>query len=97
MKHSKINLEIDRLDLDWQEYDFGDTMYAKIPIELLFSETNIFEDCDTQKYKIRFTVHDYVLVFTEQQKPLLASKIKSALLKGYSQFKRQLLSSRALR
>ena len=90
MKCSEIDFEIDRLDLKWQEYDFGDIMYAKIPVELLFSKTSIFENCETQKYRVQFTVNDYVLVFSEPQKPLFVNKIESVLSRIYLLFRKKI-------
>ncbi|MDJ0591622.1 MAG: hypothetical protein QNJ72_16770 [Pleurocapsa sp. MO_226.B13] len=99
----KINTEIERLNLQWQEYDFGDTLYAKVPIILLSKQSNIVTNCKTETYRIQFCQDGYALIFTETNRESEIKKILSKILtiissllkRNYSSFKyRKRLSDR---
>jgi len=75
MDCSSIHTEIERLNLKWQEYDFGDTLYAEIPISRFLSQTSIDQSCETQKYIIKFQDNGYVLTFKEKEELSLLTRI----------------------
>ena len=79
MDYSNIHARIEQLNLKWQEYDFGDTLYAEIPISIFSSQTSIVEDCETQKYKIKFQDNGYVLTFKEKEEVSFVTKIIAML------------------
>lgn len=87
MNYLKINNEIEKLNLDWYEYDFGDTLYAKIPTSLVSQQTNITKDCQTEKYTIKFDRDGYTLIFKELEQISLVEKIVEAFSKTSSSFK----------
>ena len=88
MNYLQINHEIEKLNLKWQEYDFGDTLYTKIPAMLLSQQTNIISDCQTKKYKIQFCKDGNALIFRETEQISLIEKAVRNLLKVYLSFKR---------
>ena len=77
----KVNREIKRLNLKWQEYDFGDTLYAKVAIFILTEQTNIVGSCETESYKIQFCKDGYALIFTETKQVSLVEQILQGLCK----------------
>ena len=79
MDYSNIHSQIEKLNLKWQEYDFGDTLYAEIPATLFSETTNIIANCETQKYKIRFQKNGYVLTFKEKNEVSLVEKMVKKL------------------
>ena len=75
MNYLNIDHKIDRLNLKWQEYDFGDTLYAKIPIALLSGKTSINNNCETQKYRIEFQADGNAYIFQEMEQISFFTKI----------------------
>ena len=75
MNYSDIHAQIERLNLEWQEYDFGDTLYAEIPIVVFSAETGIVANCMTQKYTIQFQDNGYVLAFKEKEEVSFITKM----------------------
>ncbi|BAZ43311.1 hypothetical protein NIES4102_03110 [Chondrocystis sp. NIES-4102] len=65
MNNNQINLKIEQLNLNWQEYDFGNTVYAIIRDEEFFQITDIYRSCATDKYQIRFQNSGEVYIFQE--------------------------------
>ena len=74
MNYLKINSEVEKLNLTWREFDFGDTIYAKIPTSLLCQNIKINNDCETEKYIIEFCTDGYALIFTETQEASILKK-----------------------
>ena len=71
MDRLEINTKIEQLNLEWCEYDFGDTLYAKIPITCLLDRVYIEDSCETSKYKIEFQPDGNAYIFKEiEQRPL---------------------------
>ena len=93
MNYPKINSEVEKLNLNWREFDFGDTIYAKIPTNLLSKNVNLNNDCETEKYTIEFCADGYATIFTETEASLLkkatefAAKFKSRSKIGFDFFK----------
>ena len=70
-----INNKIEQLKLEWQEYDFGDTLYAKMPIVLLQQQLFIEGSCETSKYKIEFQPDGNAYIFQEMKQAFSFGKI----------------------
>ena len=76
MNYLSIRTKIEQLDLKWQEYDFGDTMYAKMPANVFSKKTNIVNNCTIQKYTIHFQESGDAFIFKESESaPLLKTMI----------------------
>lgn len=70
-----INHKIEQLKLEWQEYDFGDTLYAKMPIVWLQEQLLIEDSCETSKYKIEFQADGNAYIFQEMEQVPLFKKM----------------------
>ena len=79
MNTQEINYEIDKLDLAWQEYDFGDILCAKISIDSLVAKTRIEGNCQTDKYEICFQNDGFALVLRENPQVSSVTKIVKIL------------------
>lgn len=77
----RVNQEIKRLNLKWQEYDFGDTLYAKVPILILVEKTSIVSNCETEFYKVQLGKDGYALIFMEMKQSSLVEQILQKLSK----------------
>ncbi len=75
MDLSSIDSKIDQLNLEWQEYDFGDTLYVQIPTILLLKNINIGNDFETQKYRVQFHPDGNALIFKEAKQVSIVEKI----------------------
>ena len=71
----RVNREIKRLNLKWEEYDFGDTLYARVPIFILAKKTSIVGSCETESYKIQFGKDGYALIFMEMKQNSLVEEV----------------------
>ena len=80
MDRLDINSKIEQLNLEWQEYDFGDTLYAKIPIVSLLALVPIEDSCETSKYKIEFQADGDAYIFQEMDRTPLFEKIFAIIL-----------------
>jgi|GEM_PF-2087632 len=89
MNYLKIDNEVEKLNLQWYEYDFGDTLYAKIPTSLLSQQTNITDNCETEKYRIQFDNDGYITIFKESEQASSIEKRIKTFLRIYSLFKRE--------
>ena len=95
MDRLEINTKIEQLNLEWHEYDFGDTLYAKIPITSLLDRVFIEDSCETTKYKIEFQADGNAYIYKEiEQQPLfkkifaIISQINAALSKQENKVKK---------
>ena len=75
MDYLNINNKIEQLKLEWQEYDFGDTLYAKMPIAWLQEQLFIEDSCETSKYKIEFQPDGNAYIFQEMEQVSLFEKM----------------------
>jgi len=80
MNYINTCTKIEQLDLKWQEYDFGDTMYAKMPANVFSKKTNIVKNCTIQKYTIQFQKNGDALIFKESEPAPLLKKMIGMLL-----------------
>ncbi len=89
MNYLKINNEVEKLNLQWYEYDFGDTLCAKIPTDLLSQQTNITNDCETEKYRIQFGADGYAIILKESVRASSFEKAIAIFSRIYLLFKRE--------
>ena len=75
MDRLEINTKIEQLNLEWCEYDFGDTLYAKISIVSLLDRVYIKDSCETSKYKIEFQPDGNAYIFKEVEQVSLFAKM----------------------
>ena len=75
MNYFKIDARIEQLNLQWREYDFGDTLYAKIPTDILIAAIEIDVNFETPKYKVWFQSDNNALIFKEMQQLSFVTKI----------------------
>ena len=75
MNHSKINFQLDNLDLCWQEYDFGDTFYATITADILLAKADLISNLTTNKYQVEFHTDGYAWIFKDNNQETLVKQI----------------------
>ena len=75
-----INHKIEELKLEWQEYDFGDTLFTKVPIARLQEQLFIEGNYETSKYKIEFQPDGNAYIFQEIEQKSLFKKMFTTIL-----------------